>query len=72
MRRIGLAVTLAVSVLLAPRADGQDNRAGRVYRVGHLSSMDEPTVNHAAFHAKLGRPSRSFARIDRAAYRSID
>ena len=53
MRRIGLAVMCAVSLLLAPHADSQDNRAGRVYRVGHLSSLDEPTVNHAALHAKL-------------------
>jgi len=31
MRRIGLAVILAVSLLVAPRADSQDNRAAAVY-----------------------------------------
>jgi putative ABC transport system substrate-binding protein len=33
-------------------ADAQ--QAGRLARVGHLSSLDRPTANHAAFQRKLG------------------
>ena len=33
-------------------ADAQ--QAGRLARVGHLSSLDRPTANHAAFQSKLG------------------
>ena len=52
MQLIGLV--LAVIVTLAqPIAEAQENRAGKVYRVGHLSSLDKPTVNHAAFREKL-------------------
>jgi putative ABC transport system substrate-binding protein len=52
MRLIGLVVTLCL--ILAPLAAGaQENKSGRVSRVGHLSSLDQPTVNHAAFREKL-------------------
>jgi putative tryptophan/tyrosine transport system substrate-binding protein len=54
MRLTGLAVILTLGMLLAPlHAEAQETRAGKVYRVGHLSSLDRPTVNHAAFRAKL-------------------
>jgi hypothetical protein len=40
MRRIGLAVVLALSVVLAPlTADSQ--QAGKVYRVGFLTSDED-------------------------------
>ena len=54
MRLIGL-VLLAATLALAPRAaaEAQETKAGRVYRVGHLSSLDGNTVNHAAFREKL-------------------
>jgi putative ABC transport system substrate-binding protein len=50
MRLISLAVIL--SMTLAPLA-AEAQQAGKVYRVGHLSSLDRPTVNHAAFREKL-------------------
>ena len=50
MRLISLAVIL--SITLAPLTV-EAQQAGKVYRVGHLSSLDRPTVNHAAFHEKL-------------------
>jgi putative ABC transport system substrate-binding protein len=54
MRRIGLAVVLTVGLTLAPlAAEGQENKSGTVSRVGHLSSLDTLTVNHAAFREKL-------------------
>ncbi len=50
MRLISLAVIL--SITLAP-ITVEAQQAGKVYRVGHLSSLDRPTVNHAAFREKL-------------------
>jgi putative ABC transport system substrate-binding protein len=50
-RRTFLAGTGAV-LLAAPLA-AEAQQAGRVYRVGHLSSFDGPDVNHAAFWEKL-------------------
>src|SRR6266850_207769 len=50
MRLISLAVIL--SITLAPLTV-EAQQAGKVYRVGHLSSLDRPTVNHAAFREKL-------------------
>ena len=51
MRRIRLAIVLLIGIAVAPLAAGQD--AAKVYRVGHLSSLDKATANHAAFRAKL-------------------
>ena len=54
MRPIGLAVVLALVFILGPLStEAQDNKEERVYLVGHLSSLDKTTVNHAAFRAKL-------------------
>jgi putative tryptophan/tyrosine transport system substrate-binding protein len=54
MRRIGFVI-LAAILALAPFAatEAQENKAGKVYRVGHLSSLDSPTINHVAFREKL-------------------
>ena len=52
MRLIWLAVVLAVSLTLAPLGV-EAQQAGKIYLVGHLSSLDKPTVNHAAFREKL-------------------
>jgi putative ABC transport system substrate-binding protein len=52
MRRIGL-VALVIGLFLVPLAEGQDNRDGKVYRIGSLSSLDKPSINHVAFRAKL-------------------
>src|SRR4030095_7332135 len=38
MRRIGLAVVLVVSLLLAPLV-AEAQQAGKVYRIGYLSSL---------------------------------
>ena len=51
MRRIRLAIVLLISIVAVAVAAGQD--AAKVYRLGHLSSLDKLTVNHAAFQAKL-------------------
>jgi hypothetical protein len=50
MRRIGLAVVLAVDLVLAPLA-AVAQQAGKVYRVGVLSSGSSipDTVGHPAF-----------------------
>ncbi len=53
MPRIGLAVVPTIGLALLPLVEGQENTGARVYQVGHLSSLDKPTVNHAAFRAKL-------------------
>jgi len=50
-RRTFLA-TIAGGLLAAPLA-GQAERARKLPRVGHLSSLDRPTVNFAAFQDKL-------------------
>jgi putative ABC transport system substrate-binding protein len=42
---------LAGNFLAAPLVAAQP--AEKVYRIGHLSSLDGPTVNHEAFKAKL-------------------
>jgi putative tryptophan/tyrosine transport system substrate-binding protein len=53
MRLIALAVIAALSVLAPLAAGAQQTQATKVYRVGQLSSLDRPTVNHAAFREKL-------------------
>ena len=52
MRLIGLAVVLAVGLTLVPPV-AEPQQAGKIYVVGHLSSLDRPTINHAAFRQKL-------------------
>ena len=52
MRLIGLAVVLTVGLTLASLAT-EAQQAGKIRLIGHLSSLDEPTVNHAAFREKL-------------------
>ena len=42
MRRIGLAVALAVSVLLSPRFPQAQQQAGKVWRVGYLANLAQP------------------------------
>src|SRR6266566_4417986 len=53
MRLIGLVVLAAILTLAPLAAEAQENKSGKVFRVGHLSSLDKPTVNHAAFREKL-------------------
>src|SRR6266850_1187927 len=51
MRLVGLAVVLTIGLTLASLAT--EAQQGKIYLVGHLSSLDRPTVNHAAFREKL-------------------
>ena len=53
MDRRAFISSVTLGLLAAPlAADAQ--QAGKLARVGHLSSLDRPTANHAAFQRKLG------------------
>jgi putative tryptophan/tyrosine transport system substrate-binding protein len=50
LRSLVLALLLG---LLAAALAGEAQQTGKVYRLGHLSSLDRPSVNHAAFRETL-------------------
>jgi len=52
MRRIGLAVTLTLSLALAPLA-AEAQQAGKVYRIGYLTPFALPNPSHEAFRQSL-------------------
>ncbi len=54
MRRIGLAVVLAVSLTLAPLA-GEGQQSGKVPRIGFLSSGSRSAVSHILDAFRQGR-----------------
>jgi len=54
LNRRAFVCGLTIGTLLGPlAAEAQENKSGKVYRVGHLSSLDRPAVNHAAFREKM-------------------
>ena len=54
MDRRAFMAASTIAILTAPlAAEAEESRAGKVSRLGHLSSLDTLTVNHAAFREKL-------------------
>jgi putative tryptophan/tyrosine transport system substrate-binding protein len=52
MARLLRLATFALALLAAPLA-AEAQQGDKVYRVGHLSSLDAPTVNHEALREGL-------------------
>src|SRR4030095_9885217 len=71
MRRIGLAVVLALSVVLAPLAD-EAQPAGKVYRIGFLRAGQPPKTFVEAFQQGLRARGYIEGRNVVIEYRSTD